>query len=594
MVENEKTENSSSLTRLLGLVKPQYKLLTIGMIALLLSSLAVLILPFVFGLVVDTLTGPPGETRDELNRLTFILLGIFFLTGIFNFIRGWVFNLIGHRIVAKLRKDIFNAIVTQEINFFDNHKVGEITSRLTSDTQVVQTALTTNIAMLLQQLAQILGSIVILLILSWKLCLVMFAIVPLVAVGAVVYGRFMQRLFKEFQDQLAAATALADEIWSSIRTVRSFAKEAASSLAFSEEVTLAYYIGRKISVAYGLFNGLIGFLPQAAIALILWYGGVLVIEEELSTGLLTSFLLYTMNVAFAFAILSSLFGEFMGAVGASERIFGFLDRTPEINYKGGCTVGKLSGQIKYEKVCFTYPMRDKNQVLTNVTLDVQAGSIVALVGPSGSGKSTMVSLLERFYDVSSGSIKVDGQELKSLDAQTYRQHVALVQQEPVLFASTIRENICYGMHRPVEQEDVEAAAKKANAHSFIESFPEGYSTQVGERGVRLSGGQKQRIAIARALLMDPEILLLDEATSALDAESEHLVQEAIEHAFDGRTVIIIAHRLSTIQRANKIVVMKKGEIKELGSHNELLEIEDGIYRALVQRQTQWVETEMDS
>lgn len=337
----------------------------------------------------------------------------------------------------------------------------------------------------------------------------------------------------------------------------------------------------------GIFNGTIGIMAQGAIALVLWYGGKLVYEntqdksQGVTPGILTAFLLYTLQVAMAFALMSSLYGEFMQALGASVRIFALLDRKPDVDNMNGDILGQADGCVEFKNVTFTYPSRPETKVLKEVTFAVKPGEMVALVGPSGGGKSTIVNLIERFYDPDSGMIQLGGVDLKSLDPQWFRRKIAMVSQEPTLFACSIKENIAYG--KMATSEEIESAAKQANAHNFITTFEEGYDTLVGERGVRLSGGQKQRIAIARALIMDPVLLLLDEATSALDAESEHLVQEAIDRAMKGRTVIVIAHRLSTVRNASKVIVIDKGEIAEMGNHEELI-AKGGVYKRLVLRQ----------
>lgn len=369
-----------------------------------------------------------------------------------------------------------------------------------------------------------------------------------------------------------------------MRTVRSFSSEARTSAQYTSAVEQSYEVGRRLSGAYGLFQGSMTFIPQAAIALVLWWGGTQVIEGALSAGLLTSFLLYTLSMAMAFAFLSALYGDFMAAVGASQRLFQLLDREPEIPSSGGLVpTTPFVGHVEFDQVSFAYPTREDIRVLHDVSLSLEPGKILALVGPSGGGKSTLVALLERFYDVGTGRILVDNRDLRELDPRWYRSHVALVSQEPILFATTIRENITFGVSRVVTEAEIIAAATAANAHSFISGFPEGYDALVGERGVRLSGGQKQRIAIARALIMNPKVLLLDEATSALDAESEHLVQEAIDRAMQDRTVMVIAHRLSTVKNAHSIAVLSGGKVAERGTHDELIQL-GGIYKKLVHKQ----------
>ncbi|CAG2206155.1 ABC transporter B family member 21,ABC transporter B family member 16,Multidrug resistance protein 3,Sophorolipid transporter,Serine protease/ABC transporter B family protein tagB,ABC transporter B family member 18,ABC transporter fmpD,Multidrug resistance protein 1B,Multidrug resistance protein 2,ABC transporter B family member 10,ABC transporter B family member 4,ABC transporter B family member 1,Bile salt export pump,ABC transporter B family member 17,ABC transporter B family member 11,Multidrug resista len=432
-----------------------------------------------------------------------------------------------------------------------------------------------NISMLVRYIFQLVGSLGFMFYLNAALTGVLLAVVPFVSISAVRYGKFVQKMQKKFQDKLGDAGTVAEETLSSVRTVRSFSGEAKTVNNYGKEINESG------------FQGLIGLLAQGAIALCLWYGGKLVYDEAhgkhtgLTPGVLTSFLLYTLQVAMAFALMSSLYGDFMSALGASTRIFGLLERTPGIQNENGMVPAQLTGRVQFKNVCFTYPSRPESEVLKSICFTVEPGEMVALVGPSGGGKSTIVNMIERFYDPSEGTIYLDDYDLKELDPQWFRKKISMVSQEPTLFACSIKENIAFGVNADISE--VEAAAKQANAHEFIQTFEKGYDTLVGERGVRLSGGQKQRIAIARALIMNPKLLLLDEATSALDAESEHLVQEAIDRAMKSRTVIVIAHRLSTVRNASKVIVIDKGSIAENGTHDELI-AKGGVYKKLVLRQ----------
>lgn len=365
-------------------------------------------------------------------------------------------------------------------------------------------------------------------------------------------------------------------------TVRTFSREDKCTDEYAVDIHKSYVQGANLAKWIGGFAGFAGLLVQMAILLVLWYGGTLVRSGELTTGLLTSFMLYTLTVAMAFAFISSLYGDFMQALGASGRLFELMDRKPLLNTKGGKSYSTIKSTIKMENVDFTYPSRPDSNVLSNISLDVEEGTVCALVGPSGGGKSTIVSLIERLYDVNKGTIRIGGELIKDLDPVWLHSKMAIVSQEPDLFACSIADNIRYGAPNATDKE-VEEAAIKANAHNFISAFQEGYKTMVGERGIRLSGGQKQRVAIARALIVNPAILLLDEATSALDAESEHLVQEAVDRAMKGRTVVVIAHRLSTVRDATKVVVIDNGSIAESGTHDELIK-SDGVYKRLVARQ----------
>ncbi|XP_019619825.1 PREDICTED: ABC transporter B family member 1-like [Branchiostoma belcheri] len=581
--EGNTIKKKVDLWRLFTMARDEWWILGLGCLAMLAASASNMMAPLFFSFVVDAAL----TSIEKVNHTVLVLLLIYIGGAIAAFFRSWLFTLAGMRFVARLREELFAAIIKNEIAFFDTTRTGELTNRLASDTGVVQNSVTVNISMLFRYLIQIIGSLSIMFVLSAKLTGVLLSCVPIVSIGAVVYGKYVQGIRKAFQDELAAASTVAEESISSIRTVRMFSGEEKSKRDYNKSVDKSYGWGKKLALAGGGFNGIVGVVAFGAIVLVLWYGAKLVIMEKehpgtgLTIGSLTGFMMYTLNVAMAFAFISSLFGDFMQALGASERIFELLDRKAEVNVSGGKVLDGLNGGIVFKNVSFTYPSRPDSEVLKEVSFSVEPGKVVALVGPSGGGKSTIVSLIERFYDPNSGTIMLGGQDLSTLDPRWFRQQISMVSQEPTLFATTIKENIAYG--REASDEEVEDAARQANAHQFISEFEEGYETMVGERGVRLSGGQKQRVAIARSLIMNPAILLLDEATSALDAESEHLVQEAIDRAMKGRTVLVIAHRLSTVRNASEVVVIDKGKIVERGTHDELLQ-KGGVYKKLVLRQ----------
>jgi len=479
------------------------------------------------------------------------------------------------------------------VGFFDATKTGELISRLASDTAVLKDAVTVNISMGLRYAATVLGGIVYLFVLSWKLSLVMVAVVPAVAISAVVYGRYVRTLSKEQQKALADASEVAEESFAAIRTVRSFVAEPKQIAAYAASIDTTLVLGIRNAWASGVFVGVTSAVTSCAFIGIVYYGGTLVIEGAISEGVLTSFLLYAIQIGAALGGLAGLFGAIMSAMGANDRVFKLLDRTPAMPVAGkGAQPAGIEGRVRLSDVHFAYPSRPDAPVLRGLDLDIPPGRVHALVGTSGGGKSTVVNLIERFYDVQSGTVALDGADVRSLDPRWLRSRLGLVRQEPILFACSVRENILFG--RPgASDADIVDAAVKANAHGFITAFPDGYDTVVGEKGVRLSGGQKQRVAIARAILKDPAVLLLDEATSALDAESEHLVQAALERLMVGRTVLIIAHRLSTVRNADVVNVVDGGRVVASGSHDELLESSE-LYATLVRRQLSGLAAEAEA
>lgn len=571
--------DSAALKRLVALARPEAKTLVLATIALFIAAGVNLSYPVFIRQIVDGVEGP--EAQGVVNQAALILMGLFFVNGFFTSVRSYLFTVAGERVVARLRASLYGAIVRQEVGFFDERRTGELTNRLASDTTVLQNAATVNISMVLRYLVTVTGAIAILAWTSWQLTLVMLAVVPLVVLGAMFYGRILRKISRQVQDALAESTEVAEETIAGIRTVRAFAREDAENSRYRERVDTVYELARKRAWIGALFGGGMSVAFGGSVAVVLWYGGSLLVDGTMSIGELTQFVLYTFFVAFSLGALASVWEDFMKAVGASDRVFQLMDRQPNVS-SGAVRPESLVGAVRFDGVRFAYPTRPDIDVLTDFDLQLDPGETVALVGPSGGGKSTVASLLSRFYDPNEGAIALDDQAYTDLDPDWLRRQVGVVSQEPTLFASTVRDNIRYA--RPDASEaDVIAAAKAANAHEFIAEFPDGYDTLVGERGVRLSGGQKQRVAIARALLKDPRILVLDEATSALDAESEHLVQEALERLMVGRSTLVIAHRLSTVKDADRVLVLDAGRVVEQGNHAELV-ARDGLYRQLVERQ----------
>ncbi|MEE2777137.1 MAG: ABC transporter transmembrane domain-containing protein [Acidobacteriota bacterium] len=566
--------------RILALARPELPRLTVATAALLVSSAMGLLYPQAVRLMVDSLLG--GTSPISFDRGVLLLVTFFALGAVFGMLRAWLFTVAGERIVADLRTKVFEAILGQDVEFFDTRRTGELTNRLAADTAVLQNTVTVNVSMALRHSLGAVGGIGLLIWMSPRLAGVAMAIVPVGVVVALFYGRMFRRISKQVQDALAAAGAIAEEVISGIRTVRSFSREQQEVDRYGGAVDESFRLAAKRALAIGGFSGIMGFVGYGAVALVVWYGGQLVTDAQLSMGELTAFLLYTGIVAMSLSSLGTLYGDFMRAAGASQRIFELLDERGRLEAADGREVGKVIGKLRFEGVDFAYPARPEVVVLREFDLEAEPGEVIALVGPSGAGKSTVAALIPRFYDPDAGRITLDGEDLAVFSARSLRERIGAVMQEPMLFADTIAENIRYG-RAAASDEDVRSAAALANAAGFIEAFPEGFDTMVGERGVRLSGGQKQRVAIARAVLKDPRILILDEATSALDAESEHLVQEALDRLMQGRTTIIIAHRLSTVRNADRVVVLDEGAVAETGNH-DILMAQGGLYRRLVERQ----------
>ncbi|RBN51383.1 ABC transporter ATP-binding protein [Flavobacterium psychrolimnae] len=550
----------------------------VGLIFLLFTGATALAFPKLMGMLIDCVK---NKDNSQANTIALGLIVILFLQSIFSFFRLYLFVNFTENTLANLRVSLYSNLVKLPMSFFSQKRVGELNSRISSDITQIQDTLTSTIAEFLRQFILIIGGVLLLANESIKLTLLMLSVVPLVAVAAVIFGRFIRKYSKNVQDKVAESQVVVEETMQGISIVKAFANEWYEIARYNGKIKEVVKIAIKGGKYRGYFASFIIFCLFGAIVAVVWYGVRLSISGEMSVGQLISFVLYSTFVGASFGGIAELYAQIQKAIGATERVFELLDETPEkINsVRDLATIEKIKGNVAFKNVAFSYHSRKEIKVLKDVSFTANFGQKIAIVGPSGTGKSTIASLLLRFYNIDEGEILVDGKNIYDFDLESLRGNMSIVPQDVILFGGTIRENIAYGKPNATEEE-ILTASKQANAYNFIESFPEKFETIVGERGIKLSGGQRQRIAIARALLKNPSILILDEATSSLDSESEKLVQEALEILMQGRTSIIIAHRLSTIRSADQILVLDKGKITEQGTHQELIALENGIYKNL--------------
>lgn len=568
-------------TEILKYMRPYKGQFIAGLIFIALSSGTTMLFPMLLKRLIDSANGTTtGPYAYGPSTIAMAMMGLLVVQMIVSYMRIYFFTSVGEHAVADMRKDIYHRMITMPMEFFSQRRVGELSSRITADVSQVQDAVTTVFAEILRGVLTLIIGIGFILYISAKMTLLMLSVVPVIVVIALVFSKFIRKLSREAQDQLADSSTVVQETLQGITNVKAFSNEWYEINRYNNSISNVVSLAIRNGRFRGLFVSSMLFSVFGAIVLVVWYGAGLMQHGQLSFGDLTAFVICTAFVGGTMAGFAELYAQLQKTLGATQRIRELLQEDSEVVAALSTELQpefKLNGNVSLQHIGFSYPSRKEIQVIKDISIEAQSGQQVAIVGPSGAGKSTLVSLLLRFYEPVTGRILFDGKDAASIPLTQLRKQIALVPQDILLFGGTIRDNIAYG--KPdATLDEVKEAAKKGNAHDFIMSFPEGYDTMVGERGIQLSGGQRQRVAIARAILKDPVILLLDEATSALDSESEALVQDALQNLMQNRTSFIIAHRLSTIRNADQIIVMEDGKVKERGTHQELIIIEEGLYR----------------
>lgn len=558
--------------RLLHYVVPYWRRGVAAIIAMILGALTTLAVPWIIRNIIDEVLA--AKNLVALNWIALGILVLFFLRGVFSYIQGYLMSYIANRVIIDIRNEVYARVQRLSLRFFDTRKTGSLMSRLTNDIGALQTAIVDNFVNIVKESVILIGSLVGMVILHWRLTLLCVIIVPLVSITIKYFGRKLKKSGHMMQERIADVTSHLQETIGGIRVVKSFFREDYEIARFRQINQASFGAAMKAAQQSNQLSPVVEFIAAIAVTAIIWYGGWSVIDGELTAGELIAFLIYAINLANPVRRLSALYGDIQRSMAAGERVFALLDETPDIREKADAiALPVLRGDVVFDAVHFQY--EPSKEVLSGISFHAEPGQKIALVGPSGSGKSTIANLIPRFYDVTAGAIKIDGHDVRDVTLASLREQIGIVPQDTALFNTTIEENIRYG-RLDATDEEVAAAVRAANAEEFVRQLPQGLQTPIGDRGLVLSGGQRQRIAIARALLKDPRILILDEATSALDTESEQLVQAALERLMIGRTAFIIAHRLTTIQDADHILVIDRGRIVESGTHQSLLALH-GMY-----------------